>query len=122
MPETRPAEPLAATRRIELTFRKPRFALYARIRPTLVIGERGQPTQWGVGTWQVPADRAVVIGVFLFNRVWRFGQAEFTLPPGGATSLVYRAPLLPFGRGKMRIGDRPSARARDAARETQPTG
>ncbi|MBD7956820.1 hypothetical protein H9651_04160 [Microbacterium sp. Sa4CUA7] len=124
MPETRPADPLAAeaaTRRIELTFRKPRFALYARIRPTLVIGERGQPTQWGVGTWQVPADRAVVIGVFLFNRVWRFGEARYTLAPGDAPALEYRAPVLPFGRGKMRIGAAMTAPDHSAAGGTPPT-
>lgn len=90
------------TRRIELTLRRPRLALYARIKPTLVIGGRGQPTQWGQGTWQVPADRTVVIGVYLFNRLWRFGQAEFTLAPEDGSALEYRAPMLPFVRGRLR--------------------
>lgn len=89
-------------RRIELTMRKPRFALYAGIRPTLIIGGNGQPTQWGLGTWQVPADDTVTIGVFLFNRLWRFGQAEFTLEPDDASALEYRAPMLPFLRGRLR--------------------
>lgn len=89
-------------RRIDLTMYKPRFALYAGIRPTLVIGERGQPTQWGRGTWQVPDDRTATIGVYLFNRVWRFGQAEYTLEPGDDTMLEYRAPALPFLRGRLR--------------------
>lgn len=89
------------TRRIELTMRRPRFALYAGIKPTLVIGERGQPTQWGHGTWQVPADRSVTIGVYLFNRVWRFGQAETTLDPEDADAWEYRAPMLPFLRGRL---------------------
>jgi hypothetical protein len=91
------------TRRIDLTLRKPWFALYARIRPTLVVEGRGQPAQWGRGTWQVPSDRTVVIGVFLFNRLWRFGQAEFALEPGDTPALAYRAPALPFLRGRIRL-------------------
>ncbi|MDL5350695.1 hypothetical protein [Microbacterium sp. zg-YB36] len=102
-----PAAPIDASRRVELTLRKPWFALYARIRPTLVIAGRGQPTQWGVGTWQVPADETVVLGVFLFNRIWRFGQAEFAIEPGDAPSLEYRAPALQFGRGRIRLGATP---------------
>ncbi|KAA9156402.1 hypothetical protein F6B41_02015 [Microbacterium lushaniae] len=91
------------TRRIQLTLRKPWFALYAGVRPTLVIAGRGQPAQWGVGTWQVPADRPVTVGVYLFNRVWRFGQAEFSLDPADPPSLVYRAPALPFLRGRIHV-------------------
>lgn len=91
------------TRRIELTLHKPWFALYAGIRPTLVIEGRGQPTQWGLGTWQVASDQTVMLGVFLFNRMWRFGQAEFALKPGDAPALRYRAPALPFGRGRIRL-------------------
>lgn len=90
------------TRRIQLTLHKPWFALYWGIKPTLVIGGHGQPTQWGSGTWQVPADEPVVIGAFLFNRAWRFGRAEFELEPGQTPALVYRAPALPFLRGRMR--------------------
>ena len=92
----------AASRRIELTLHRPWFALYAGVKPTLVIDGRGQPTQWGLGTWQVPADRTVTLGVFLFNRLWRFGQAEFTLEPGDPPAVVYRAPVLPFTSGRMR--------------------
>ncbi|MGC5221202.1 hypothetical protein ACPW96_01245 [Micromonospora sp. DT81.3] len=92
-----------ATRRIQLTLHKPWFALYARVRPTLVIQGRGQPAQWGVGTWQLPSDHTVVVGVFLFNRLWRFGQAEFALQPVHAPSLVYQAPPLPFLRGRIRL-------------------
>ncbi|GAA1504264.1 hypothetical protein BJ978_000358 [Agromyces terreus] len=99
-----------ATRRIELTLHRPWFALYWGVRPTLVIGGRGQPAQWGVGTWQVPAGETALIGVYLFNRVWRFGQAEFALEPQHAPALAYRAPALPFLRGSMRDGGRPSSR------------
>lgn len=91
------------TRRIELTLRKPWFALYVGVRPTVVIEGRGHPAQWGVGTWQVPSDETVVIGAFLFNRMWRFGQADASLDPGETVSLVYRAPALPFLRGRMAI-------------------
>lgn len=91
-----------SVRRIDLLLRKPRLALYAGIKPTLVIGGRGQPTQWGQGTWQFPADDTVTIGVFLFNRLWRFGQAEITLEPEEVPALEYRAPVLPFLRGRLR--------------------
>ncbi|MGK3952000.1 hypothetical protein ACLKM7_06695 [Microbacterium sp. I2] len=98
------------TRRIDLTMHKPWFALYGGVKPTLVIGGRGQPVQWGLGTWQVPADATVVLGVFLFNRMWRFGQAEFALEPEHAPALVYRAPALPFLRGRIRLRESSPAR------------
>lgn len=91
------------TRRIDLTLRRPWFALYAGIRPTLVIGGRGQPAQWGLGTWQVPADETVTVGVFLFNRLWRFGEAEFALEPDDRPALEYVAPAFVVGRGRMRL-------------------
>ncbi|MFC9558706.1 hypothetical protein [Agromyces sp. NPDC056965] len=97
------ADPSSPTRRIELTLHKPWFALYGRVRPTLVIGGLGQPAQWGTGTWQLPADETAVIGVYLFNRMWRFGRAEFALEPRHAPALVYRAPALPFLRGRIRV-------------------
>lgn len=90
-----------ATRRIELTLRKPALALYVGVRPTVVIAGRGQPVQWGHGTWQVPSGEAVRIGVFLFNRLWRFGRAEIALTPDDPPVLVYRAPVLPFLRGRF---------------------
>jgi hypothetical protein len=93
----------SGTRRIELNLHKPWFALYAGIRPTLVIEGRGQPTQWGLGTWQVSAEHDVILGVFLFNRMWRFGQAEITLRPQDEGMLSYRAPALPFLRGQFRL-------------------
>jgi hypothetical protein len=105
------AQPSSATRRIELDLHKPWFALYGRIRPTLVIGGRGQPAQWGIGTWQVPVDETAVIGVFLFNRMWRFGRAEFALEPHHAAALVYRAPALPFLPGRIRVRDEAAASA-----------
>ena len=97
-----------ATRRVELTLHKPWFALYAGIRPTLVINGRGQPVQWGIGTWLLPAEEPVPIGVFLFNRMWRFGQAECTLETDHAAALSYRAPVLPFTRGRIRVRATPT--------------
>lgn len=91
-----------ATRRIEITMRKPWFALYGFVRPTLVIAGRAQPVQWGPGTWQVPSGESVQLGVFLFNRLWRFGRAEHTLQPDHAPAIEYRAPVLPFLRGRFR--------------------
>lgn len=98
-----------AVRRIELTLHKPWFALYARVRPTVVIGGRGQPAQWGIGTWQVPASETAVVGVFLFNRLWRFGEAEFALEPHQPPVLRYTAPALPFLRGRIRTASPPAA-------------
>lgn len=90
------------SRRIELTLHRPWFALYAGVRPTVVIDGRGQPAQWGLGTWQVSTTQPETIGVFLFNRLWRFGQAEVTLDPEHAPALEYHAPALPFLPGRFR--------------------
>ncbi|MFS0892632.1 hypothetical protein [Microbacterium sp. 179-I 3D3 NHS] len=91
------------SRRIELVLHKPWFALYAGIRPTLVIEGRGQPTQWGRGTWQVPRGAPVVVGAYLFTRLWRFGQAEITVDPATTSAVEYRAPALPFLPGRFRL-------------------
>lgn len=90
------------SRRLELVLRRSRFHLLPGVRPTVVIAGRGQPAQWGHGTWLVPADAPVEIGVFLFNRVWRFGEASQTVLPEH-TRLVYRAPLLPRGTGRIEL-------------------
>jgi len=71
-------------------------------KPTVVIAGRGQPAQWGEGTWQVDANGSTELRVFLFNRVWRFGEASMTISPETPDRLVYSAPLLPFGRGRLR--------------------
>jgi hypothetical protein len=92
-----------ATRRIELALHRPWFALYPPVRPTLVIEGLGQPAQWGLGTWQVDSGETVVVGVYLFNRLWRFGQAEFALQPHDPPSLRYQAPRLPFLPGRLRL-------------------
>ncbi len=93
-----------ATRRIRLTLRKPRVGLLPK--PTVVIDGRGQPAQWGTGTWVVSADEPAVVGVFLFARGLRFGEAEATVSPGDEGVLTYSAPILPLGPGRFEAGER----------------
>jgi hypothetical protein len=92
----------ASTFRLELRLRKPRLGWYPK--PTVVIDGRGHPAQWGVGTWQVTTGGQSTASVFLFNRLWRFGEAEFVLGMRPPASLVYSAPWLPFLRGRIREG------------------
>ncbi|BDZ49474.1 hypothetical protein GCM10025867_17150 [Frondihabitans sucicola] len=82
--------------RIELILSRPPVGWFPK--PTVVVGGRGQPAQWGTGTWQV--EPGATIGVYLFNRVWRFGAAEL-VAGGPGTTLRYRAPWLPFGPGRL---------------------
>ena len=84
------------SRRVTIDLRRPRLRLYFGIRPTIVIDGVGQPTQWGVGTWQV--DSELSVAVFLFAAGHTFGRASTVLGDRGAT---YVAPRLPFGRGKF---------------------
>lgn len=84
-----------------LELHRPWFALYVGIRPTVVIGGRGQPAQWGRGTWQVAAE-GETIGVYLFARIWRFGAASVDVGPDDAGPFRYRAPALPFRPGRFR--------------------
>jgi hypothetical protein len=90
---------MADVERLEFTLRKPRIGWYPK--PTIIFNGRGQPAQWGTGTWQVSADRPTEVTVFLYNRVWKFGRAEITIEPGAAAVLVYSAPWLPIGRGRL---------------------
>jgi hypothetical protein len=71
------------------------------MRPTIVIEGRGQPTQWGTGTWQVPADRATTVTVFLHWRGITWGTASRSVAPGDAPGLRYRAPWLPGLPGRI---------------------
>lgn len=87
--------------RFELVLVRPRLSINPGVRPTVVLDGRGQPAQWGTGTWQRPIGDTT-IGVFLFNRAWRYGEAEAVLPEG-TTRVVYRAPRLPFGRGRVTV-------------------
>ena len=95
----------AKPHRLELTLHKP--LLSWRAKPTVVIGGRGQPAQWGVGTWQVPLETervgsSGVLRVFVFNRLWRFGTAVYVFGEQLPEALVYHPPLLPFLPGRIR--------------------
>ncbi|GHD48594.1 hypothetical protein D9V29_09580 [Mycetocola manganoxydans] len=90
---------MADPTRLEFTLTKPPVGWFPK--PTVVFGGRGQPAQWGTGTWQVPSGESTVVSVFLFNRLWKFGYAEITLEPGSPVALRYRAPWLPVGPGKL---------------------
>lgn len=83
------------TIRIELNLTKPPLGWYPR--PTVVVDGRGHPAQWGTGTWQL--EPGATIGVYLFNRLWRFGAATTTADGPGV--LRYRAPWLPVGGGRI---------------------
>jgi hypothetical protein len=89
----------ARTRRLELVLHKPWLGWFPK--PTVVFDGRGQPAQWGTGTWMIPADATTTVGVFLFNRLWRFGAAEIVIEGDGAVAVRYSAPLLPFLPGRM---------------------
>lgn len=86
-----------APQRFELTLRRPRIGWYPR--PTVVFDGRGHPAQWGTGTWRLSGSGGTRIEVFLFNRLWRFGAAEFVVDR--PMSLVYSPPILPFLPGKI---------------------
>jgi hypothetical protein len=90
---------MADSERLELTLTKPWFG--ALLKPTVVFNGRGQPAQWGTGTWQVPADAPTDVSVFLYTRLWKFGQARISVAPGTPSRLRYAAPWLPLGPGRL---------------------
>jgi hypothetical protein len=95
--------------RFELVLVRPRLSLNPGVRPTVVLIGRGQPAQWGTGTWQKP-EGDVSVRIYLFNRLWRYGDAAASVQ-AGTTRIVYHAPRLPFGRGRIEtVGARPAGR------------
>ena len=94
-------QPESSTRRVTVDLHRPVLAPYFGLRPTIVIEGRAQPTQWGVGTWQLPADRDSEVAVFLYRFGVTSGRASVTLRRTDAPSLVYRAPWLPFLRARL---------------------
>lgn len=85
---------------MELRITRPALTWFAR--PTVTIDGIGHPAQWGTGTWAVPDDGGTVIGVFLYNRVWRFGTATHVVAADGTDDrLVHRAGWLPLGPGRL---------------------
>ena len=91
---------LAPTRRVSVTLRGGALGLLG-IRPTIVVGGRAQPAQWGVGTWQLPADVDADVAVFLYRFGVTWGRASVTIRPTDAPALRYRAPWFPFLRGRI---------------------
>ncbi|OIH93926.1 hypothetical protein BIU90_08830 [Curtobacterium sp. MCBA15_001] len=91
-------------RRVELRLVRPLFPWFAR--PTVTIDGVGHPAQWGDGTWAVPDGGGTVIGVYLYNRAWRFGAAEVEVPAADThDAFEYRAGVLPFGSGSIEPRD-----------------
>ena len=102
LPASKPAVDAGSdSRRCELTLRKPWFGWISK--PTVVFDGRGNPAQWGTGTWLVTTHGKTTVGVFLFNRLWRFGEAEIALDETGPSAVTYSAPWLPFLRGRLRV-------------------
>ena len=90
---------MAESGRLELTLHKPLLGWFPK--PTVIFNGRGQPAQWGTGTWQVSSDGPTELTVFLFNRLWKFGQASVVIAPGDHMPLHYRAPVFFFGPGRL---------------------
>ncbi len=94
-----PTQPTSQTRRLTITlWRGP----WLGVRPTIVIEGRGQPTQWGTGTWQVPAKGPTTVGVYLHVRGVTWGRATLVVDHYHGTTLEYRAPWLPFRPGRLK--------------------
>ncbi|MGN7190249.1 MULTISPECIES: hypothetical protein [unclassified Curtobacterium] len=88
-------------RRVTLTIARPRWTWGAR--PTVVVDGVGHPAQWGTGTWAVADDGSTDLGVYLYNRAWRWGAAHATVSSGAPATLTYRAPVLPLGAGSVTV-------------------
>lgn len=106
-------ESARTTGRFDLTLHKPRLRWHPK--PTVVVDGVAQPAQWGTRSWKVPGTGTVTVRIFLFNRAWTFGEAEFTVAPvdpaaDAVPAFAYRAPLLPWGRGRLAVGSAPQRR------------
>jgi len=91
----------APSRRLAVDLRPWPLRVTFGVRPSIVVDGRTEPAQWGVGTWQVAADRPVEVTVFMFAAGIRFGAASYSVSPTEAR-IEYLAPLLPFLRGTLR--------------------
>ncbi|WP_062007725.1 hypothetical protein [Arthrobacter alpinus] len=92
--------PIATPPHFQLTLRKPWLGWFPK--PTVVVNGVAQPAQWGTRNWKVPGEGAATVTIFLFNRMWKFGEVRFEAVPGTTEALLYSAPWLPFGPGKIR--------------------
>lgn len=95
-----PSRQPVTVRRLELTLKKPLLSVYGWLKPTVVIGGRGHPGQWGTGTWQIPADEVAIIRIYIFNRLWKFAHAEYRLTAEQPAVLEYTPHAL--WRGSIR--------------------
>ncbi len=89
------------TRRVSIDLRRWPLGVYFGLKPTIVIEGRAQPTQWGVGTWQLPADRDTEIAVFLYQAGMTWGRATTTLRPDDAPALESRSPAIAGMSGRL---------------------
>lgn len=90
---------MADQRRLELTLHKPRAGWFPR--PTVIFNGRGQPAQWGTGTWQLSEDGPTEVTIFLFNRLWKFGHATCVIDTEKPEPVHYWAPPVFFGPGRL---------------------
>ena len=88
-----PVDP-PAMRRVTVTLRRSALAPALGVRPTIVIEGRSQPTQWGEGTWLLPADRTSEVRVYLYWRGLTWGRASRQLAPDDPATLTYRLGML----------------------------
>ncbi|WP_343318583.1 hypothetical protein AAFM46_14775 [Arthrobacter sp. TMP15] len=93
------SEPTNTLRRFELTLRKPPLGWFPK--PTVVVDGVAQPTQWGTRNWKISGAKSATVRIYLYNRMWKFGEVNFTVEPNTPAPLVYRAPWLPFLKGKI---------------------
>ena len=84
----------AQLRTLTLTTTKRAGGEYRMKTLAIAIDQVPQSARWGTGTWQVAADRAVMITVCIFDRARRLGFAEYLLQPGAIADLEYMAPAL----------------------------
>jgi len=92
----------APTRRLTVDLRPWPLRVTLGVRPTVVVGGRTEPAQWGVGTWLIAADRPVEVRVFMFVAGIRFGAASLDVAPE-TTRIEYRAPILPFLGARLEV-------------------
>ena len=85
-------------RRVTITLTRWPIGLAIGVKPTIVIEGRSQPTQWGEGTWLLPADRPTTIGVYLHFRGITWGRATRELLPTDHPRLRY---WFGFARGRL---------------------
>lgn len=89
----------SAPHRFKLTLRKPWLGWFPK--PTVVVNGDAQPTQWGTRNWKVRGEDPASVRIFVYNRLWTYGEVEFVVAPDATAPLVYSAPWLPFLPGKV---------------------